>query len=379
MKIKMKLIFSAALVATLIASPHVRAANSGAMPDAASAAVMPATTNVNTDAALAALFGDPVVARGKGLEVKQSEIDEVTTAFKARAAAQGQTISQDQLMQIEQLALAEIIGTKILLQKATDADRAQGKKDADAYIAELIKQVGSQELLEQRLKVDGKTLDDVRSEVTQKTTATAALISGLGITVSDAEAQKYYNDHPAEVEQPEQVHVRHILLFTIDPATQAPLADDVVSAKRKKIDELLKRVRAGEDFATLAKENSEDTTTKDSGGELPPFAHGDMLPEFDAAAFSLTNNQISDVITTKWGYHIIQLLDKIPAKKMDYATVADGIKSALTRQKLAPLAPAYLDKLRKDSDVEIIDPNLKAAAEAAEAASTNAPVATPMN
>jgi parvulin-like peptidyl-prolyl isomerase len=193
------------------------------------------------------------------------------------------------------------------------------------------------------------------------------------------------------------VHVRHILLMTMDPATRAPLPDDQVKEKRQQIDDLLKRARAGEDFAKLATQYSEDPGSKDNGGELPPFAHASvdpshaMVPEFEAAAFSLETNQISDVVTTSYGYHIIKLLDKTPARKMvltdkvpsSDTTIADKIKDYLTQQKTDALAPSYLDKLKQDADVEILDADLKAAAAAAEAeaaamaAATNAPATPP--
>ncbi|HSY74003.1 MAG TPA: peptidylprolyl isomerase [Dongiaceae bacterium] len=383
---KLKLLLSAAFAAALlIASP--RACLGAAAPATTNATTSVAATNVNTDAALAALFGDPVVAKGKGFEIKQSDLDEVTSAFKARAAAQGQSISPDQLVQIQAMALDEFIGTKLLVQKATDADRAQGKKDTDTYISGLVKQAGSLEAVEQKLQAGGKSLDDLRGKISQQATATATLIRELGIVVTDAEAKKYYADHPADTEVPEQVHVRHILFFTVDPQTLTPLADAAVKAKRKEVDAVLKRARAGEDFSALARENSEDTSTKDGGGELPAFSHGEMLPEFDAAAFSLTNNQISDVVTTKYGFHIIKLIDRTPASKLAFTdklpsndvTVGDAIKNVLTRQKLAPLAPPYLEKLRKESSVEILDPSLKAAEAAAQTAATNAPAASPMN
>ncbi len=87
------------------------------------------------------------------------------------------------------------------------------------------------------------------------------------------------------------------------------------------------------------------------------FTHGQMVPEFDAAAFSLTNNQISDVVTTEYGYHIIKLLDKTPAKKLaltdkvppsDTATLSDEIKDFLTRQKLQEQAPEYHGQIEQD-------------------------------
>ena len=113
---------------------------------------------------------------------------------------------------------------------------------------------------------------------------------------------------------------------------------------------LLKRIRGGADFAALAKQYSEDPSSKDNGGEMPKFPRGQMAPEFEAAAFSLTNNQVSDVITTAYGYHIIKLLDKTPAQRVDYATVAPKIKDFLTQQKTEKLAPAYLEKLGIDGD-----------------------------
>ena len=105
-----------------------------------------------------------------------------------------------------------------------------------------------------------------------------------------------------------------------------------------------------------------------------------MVPEFDTAAFTLTNNQISDVVTTQYGYHIIQQLGKTPAKQVDYATVADNIKDSLAQQKMATIAPAYLDKITKAADVEILDAELKAAVEkAAVDAQANTPTTTPAN
>jgi len=223
------------------------------------------------------------------------------------------------------------------------------------------------------LKAAGKTFDGWHAEMTEQRVAAAVMIRELNAAPTDAEIQKFYETNPTASEQPEQVHVRHILLLTMDTATHAPLADDQIKAKKKQIDDILKQARAGGDFAALVKQYSEDPGSKDSGGEYT-FARAKddpahpMLPEFEAAAFSLTNNQISDVITTQFGYHIIQLLDKIPARKMALTdklpssdmTLADFFKDRLTRKKLQELAPAYIEKLSRSPGVEILDPALKA-------------------
>jgi parvulin-like peptidyl-prolyl isomerase len=136
------------------------------------------------------------------------------------------------------------------------------------------------------------------------------------------------------------------------------LPDAVIQAKHQQILELSKRVRAGEDFAALAKQYNEDVISKDTGGEFS-FKRDQM--EFGDMAFSMKPNQISDVLTNEDGYRIFQLLEIIPAKKTEFAAIADKIKNALIGDEKRRLAPAYLNQLRKEAGVEILDPSLKAA------------------
>jgi len=375
MKKQIKLIFPAAFAVALFALPRVNAASANAATNAPASTA----TNDNSQAAMTALFGDPVIAKGNGFEIKRSELDGVMMGIKSTAAARGQTIPPAQLAQFEGQLLDRLIQDQLLLQKATDADRTNGVQKASLQMNVLLERFGSQEVLERQMKATGMTVAELRSKIIQENTAQAVKIRELNVTVTDAETKQFYDDtnHLADFEQPEMVHVRHILLMTMDPVTRTPLAADQQKAKQKQMDDLLKRIRGGADFAALAKQYSEDPGSKDNGGELPAFPRGQMVPEFEAAAFSLTNNQVSDVVTSTYGYHVIKLLDKTPAKKVDYATVAPKIKDFLTQQKTEKLAPAYLEKLRKAADVQILDADLKAATAAAAAAAANAPVPTP--
>jgi parvulin-like peptidyl-prolyl isomerase len=388
MKMKNKLIVSGVLAGVLLAVAVARAATSGtpmtdtsATPTAPAAATAPAAPATGADTnnpsdAMASLFGDPVVAKGTGVEIKQSRLDEVAAEMKANAAQKGQPVSEDDVTRVEALALDSFIYTSLLLQKATDADRTQAQADVDKAMAALIKQYGSEQAVELQLKGQGKTLADFRTELLNSQTANATLVRALGISVSDADIKSFYNDHPTDFEQPEQVHVRHILFATLDLTTQQPLSDDAKQAKLKQAQDVLKQLRAGGDFAALAKQYSDDPGSKANGGDLPAFSHGQMVPEFEAAAFSLTNNQISDIVTSQYGYHIIQLLDRTPAQKMDLTTVSDSIKNYLLKQKIAPLAPAYLQGLKKEANVQILDDNLKTAVAALDAQATNPPPAS---
>lgn len=344
---KLQLILSAALVAGVIST---RAATQNAAQLAA------ADTNANPEVAMTALFGDPTVVKGKGFEIKRSDLDQVVSGAKANAAAQGQQWSPN----YEASILNQLITIQVLLQTATPADQAAGKLEADLQYTNLLKKFSSPEAFDRQLKAVGMTVADLRAKATMEAVAKAALKRELNINISDEEAKDYYNQHPADFEQPELAHVRHILLMTIDPATRSPLTTNTVAAKRKQAEDLLKQIRGGADFATLAKQYSEDPVSKENGGELPEFSRGQMVAEFESAAFALTTNQVSDIVTSPFGYHIIKLLDKTPAKKIDYATAAADIKEGLARQKIAKLAPDYVKKLRAEGQVEILDPTLKA-------------------
>ena len=383
MKKQTKLIFPAAFAVALFALPCVNAASA----NAATNALASTATNAKPADAMTALFGDPVIAKGKGFEIKRSELDEVIMGIRSTAAARGQTIPPGQLTQIEGKMLDQLIQVQLLLQKTTDADKSNGVQKTDLQMKALLERFGSQEAFERQMKAAGMTAADLRAKIAQKLTAEAVLMRELNVTIMDAEAKQFYDDtnNSADFEQPEMVHVRHILLLTMDPVTHAPLTADQQQAKRKQIDDLLKRIRGGADFAALAKQYSEDPNSKDNNNEMTLVRGNPGIPtEVEAAAFSLTNNQVSDVITTAYGCHIIKLLDKTPAKKLALTdkvplsdmTVAAKIKDYLTQQKTEKLAPAYLEKLRKAADVQILDAGLKAA-ETAAAAAAAAPDATP--
>ncbi|HEY2329569.1 MAG TPA: peptidylprolyl isomerase, partial [Verrucomicrobiae bacterium] len=268
---KMKLIFPAALAALIVGTCSAWAA---ANPESTNAAPATASSNAATGTSMASLFGDPVIAKGKGVEVKQSALDEVVLGIKSAAAARNQTIPPQQLMGIESQMLNRLIQIQLLLQKSTAADKAAGAAKAEQQLTNLLARAGSQAAFDRQLKSVGMTPEELRTKITQEATATATLTRELGVTVSDADATNFYAAHPTDFEQPETVHVRHVLLLTIDPVTHAPLTADQIAAKRKQIDDILKRAKAGEDFALLATQYSEDPGSKDKGGELPAFGHG---------------------------------------------------------------------------------------------------------
>jgi peptidyl-prolyl cis-trans isomerase C len=304
------------------------------------------------------LFGNSLIAKGKGVEVSRGQLDDEVIRIKAQAAARGQNIPPEQMGMLDRQVLDQIIQVQLLSAKATVEDKAAGKALAEKRLEEAKTRLGSEEALNRQLKVMGTTHEEVLTKWSEGATAEAVLKRELKVNVTSEDAKKYYDDNPARFEEPEKVRASHILLTTTDPKTNAELTEDQKAAKRKEMEGILKRARAGEDFAELAKKYSEDPGSKDKGGEYT-FPRGQMVPEFEAAAFSLSTNQVSDIITTRFGYHIIKLSEKIPARKVEFAKAEADIKEGLTQQAVQKQFPDYMAKLKKEAGVEILDEKLK--------------------
>ena len=312
-----------------------------------------------------ALLGDPVIAKGKGVEIKRSQLDAEMLNVQAMANARRQQIPADQMVLIEREKLNDLIGFQLLLKKSNDADLAKGKEQFEKALARLKKdnKLTDEEFVEKlstQLKIQNLTRAEWDKQRIDQITVAAVLERELKVNITDADAKKFYDENPSKFEQPEQVRASHVLISTRDMETGTEFTEEQKKAKRKVADDVRKRAAAGEDFAKLAKEFSEDPGSKDTGGEYT-FPRGKMVPEFEAAAFSLNTNQVSDVVTTQFGYHIIKLSEKMPAKMTSLAEVSDDLKEALKSQELQKQLrdTDFMEKLMKEAGVEILDEKMK--------------------
>jgi peptidyl-prolyl cis-trans isomerase C len=145
--------------------------------------------------------------------------------------------------------------------------------------------------------------------------------------VSEADLKEYYTQNKDRLGVPEQVRARHIL-FKVDPAA----SEDEKNQAKARADAILKRVQAGEDFAKLAAAHSDDAGSKAKGGDLGYFTSGKMVPEFEGAAFYTDPGKISDIVETKYGYHIIKVVDHKEARERSFEEMKDTIKEKLHQQ-----------------------------------------------
>lgn len=159
-------------------------------------------------------------------------------------------------------------------------------------------------------------------------------------TAAEGQARNIYKAHPERFAVEEQVHVRHILIAGTDDAA------------RTQAEKLVADLRGGADFAALAKERSADKGSAARGGDLGFFGKGKMVPEFEQAAFALKKNEISGPVQSKFGFHVLQLLDRKPAGQQAFAEVRDALVKEVIEQAQAEGRVAAANAIRKEFKVD---------------------------
>jgi peptidyl-prolyl cis-trans isomerase C len=200
--------------------------------------------------------------------------------------------------------------------------------------------------IEDILKENKLTNEDIKLAV--KVEKLKDMESSKKAKPTDQEISKFYNENREKLFlQPASVHVRHILV------TLKKEDDEKTKAQKKaKIEDLRKQLLNGGDFADLAMKNS-DCPSKEAGGDLSYIKKGQMVKEFETAAFSQEKNAIGPVITTQYGYHIVQVLDKIPEKKVALNEVKGKISSYLEQRKKMEIFSEYVKKIREQAKIVI--------------------------
>ncbi|HKB72129.1 MAG TPA: peptidyl-prolyl cis-trans isomerase [Thermoanaerobaculia bacterium] len=171
---------------------------------------------------------------------------------------------------------------------------------------------------------------------------------------SPAEIQAYYDAHSDDFAVAERVHAAHILIKTGKDATPAEDA-----AAKKKAEDVLARAKKGEDFAELARKYSDDPGSKAQGGDLPPFARGQMVPPFEEAAFSMSPGEIRGPVKSDFGYHVIKLMAKLPAGKQTLAEATPRIASILTQDQMKAAEQRKAEALQKAIGKNASDADLR--------------------
>lgn len=290
-----------------------------------------------------------VIVKVNGTPITRAELDRAVTTILTQSHAP-KNIPAEAQKQVEENALNQLIGSELLYQ----AGSKRKIKDLDKQVEEKLSQgkarFSTTAEFEAALKannIDEKELKKIiRKEIIITNLYQTDVIDK--ITVTDAEVKKFYDENKDKFKKPESYHASHILIG-VDP--QATPAEK--KKAREKAEAIRKKLLAGADFAKLAKEDS-TCPSKEKGGDLGTFSKGDMVPEFEKATEALKPGQISDVVETQFGYHIIKLIEKKDAGVVPFDEVNDKIQGYLKQTKAQKALLEYVDELKSKAKIEKI-------------------------
>jgi peptidyl-prolyl cis-trans isomerase C len=353
--LKLKLFVCVALAAVTAAACNKGSANKSAAP--ASTAATPAASAAQPGApGQPAAVSPPkpvpaqlpdVVARVNGEDVKKADLERAIKTMEGRA---GQPVPPDRRDEIYRNALDQLVVLTLLKQETKTKNIQVGDAEIDQQLQQLKGQFPTQDAFDKALKDRGMTLEGLKSDA-RTNLSVDKVMEGVVANVpgpTDAEAKDFYAKNPDKFKQDEQVRASHILVRV------QPNADEKAKAHAKaEIEGVLKQVKAGGDFAKLAQAHSQDSSAA-QGGDLGYFPKGQMVPEFEKVAFSLPVGQVSGIVTTQFGFHIIKVTDKKPPRTVPFEEAAPQIKQFLEQDKKQKAADGFIDGLKKKSKIEIL-------------------------
>lgn len=289
-----------------------------------------------------------VVARVNGAEIKAIELQRAKKVIMS--GQPGMQIPPDRQKEFDQQSLSQLVSAELLYQ----AGQKLAIKDIDKKVEDRIAQSKARFPNADDFAKAIKALDMDEAELREYTRRDLIIANYIEqtivpkITVSEEESKRFYDQNLEKFKRDETVRASHILCGVDSKAT----AEEKKKA-REKAEKLRKELANGADFAKLAKENSTCPSSQ-QGGDLGYFGKGQMVPPFEQAAFALKPGEMSDVVETQFGYHIIKVTDKKAAETVPFKEARPRIDEFLKGQKVTAEVNAYLAEAKKNGKIELL-------------------------
>ncbi len=291
------------------------------------------------------------VAKVGAAAITRRELDMAVNNMIAQAQSQGQLPEQvpDEIKkQAEERALDQLIDFELIYQEGRTMKVDDLDKQVDFKLAQSKTKFATPAEFDAYLKNEGLTEKELTDQIRRYTITVNYIEKTIAnkVVITDDEVKKFYEENKARLVEEPEVRASHILIG-VDAAASA---EDKKKAKEK-AEALLKEVKAGKDFAELAKASSTCPSSA-QGGDLGPFKKGQMVPPFEQAAFALKPGEVSDVVETQFGFHIIKVTEKKDGKTTPLEEVQDKIRSYLKNQKVNKNIGEFVTGLRKKATIE---------------------------
>ena len=294
------------------------------------------------------LTNDPeaVVVRVNDMEIKRGEIIELVNLTMQRIGGQ---VPPQQLPQLQQQMYTrvknDLINAKLIENAVQTSDIQVSEADIEAEITTIRDSLPEGKTLEELLAVQENTLAELKSDIRNQL-ASRTLFEQQVVGVPEAnevDAQTFYDENPTNFQTPEQVTASHILIATSDDESEDPKAT---------LEEIRASIIAGEtSFAEAAAAHSSCPSSA-NGGSLGTFGKGQMVPEFEIAAFTQEVGEVGDIVETQFGCHIIQVSERTEEGTIAFQTAKDQIIEFLTNQSKQQVISSYIETLRDQATIE---------------------------
>ena len=291
---------------------------------------------------------DDKIASVNGTIITRIEFEREMMLAYQQFMSSGRQISQSQLPELKEQVLESLISQELIFQES----RKEGIKVEDQTINEQIDKMKhdfpDETAFKSALERSRTSEDNLRSDIRKKMCIQAYIDQKFtdSTKLPENEVKSFYDNNPESFKRPEQVRARHILIKA------DPTADEGVKKKaRESIVKIQDRLKKGEDFAELAKALSECNSAA-SGGDLGFFGPGAMVPPFEQAAYALSKGEVSGIVETDFGYHLIKVEDKNPASVMEYDEVKERLRNYLTQVKVREKVRTHVDQLTAKAKIE---------------------------
>ena len=288
--------------------------------------------------------------QGPVARVNGTAIDAVELSRAKKVMLRGQTVPAEQQAALDKQAVEQLVSAELLYQAAAKIELKDLDKQIDAKLAQGKSRFKDEQDFKKAIKDLEMDEKDLR-EYTRRDLLISRFVETTFVSkavVSEAEIRAFYDKNLDKFKQNESVKASHILIGVDSKAT----VDEKTKA-REKAEKLRKELAGGADFATLAQGNSTCPSSQ-QGGDLGFFGKGQMVPAFEKAAFALKPGEISDVVETQFGYHIIKLTEKKPAATTDYKDVKAKIEEFLKGQKVNEAIQKFLEETKKTAKIELL-------------------------
>lgn len=289
-----------------------------------------------------------VVATVNGKPITRQQLDEASVNDLQMLQAQGQQLTPDQTLGFQRQVLGKLIDQTLLDQAANGAKMPDLDKKIEAQIAEIKGQFKTEQEFSDRIAKAGRTQEQFRADVTSGVRLKEFVEQQFGnkVQIGDDKIKAFYDENPQYFQAPEMVRASHILVTVPADAT-----DEVKKAKRAAIDAARARVLKGEDFAKVAGEVS-DCPSKQNGGDLDFFGKGQMVPEFEKTTFAMKDGEVSEVVTTQFGFHVIKRTASQEAQKKTLEKMKDTIVRFLKNREVNKQVAQFVEEQKKTAKIE---------------------------